>query len=100
MKDLKCCLAALRWLMQSAASSDTDPSILNSELQQLGLPIEHSDILKDTYGQHKNNIIKALKENPVKGNNWFVSIQCEYNYCIGLLQYQDLFASSVILGRS
>lgn len=54
--DLKACIATLHFFVTNAAKFDVDEDTLSRELQQLGLPKEHTDSLSQTYRDSKGEI--------------------------------------------
>ncbi|KAJ7516389.1 hypothetical protein O6H91_03G120900 [Diphasiastrum complanatum] len=54
ISDAKACVAALHFFLSNAARFDVDDGILSRELQQLGLPKEHSDYLCRPYEENKS----------------------------------------------
>ncbi|KAG6547416.1 hypothetical protein Mapa_010864 [Marchantia paleacea] len=54
--EVKACIAVLHFFVANAAKFDVDDSTLSKELQQLGLPKEHSDALCTPYLQTKDSL--------------------------------------------
>lgn len=54
--DIKASVAALSFILSSAARHDVEESTLTNELQQLGLPKEHSDSLCRPYQEQKERL--------------------------------------------
>ncbi|KAL2649769.1 hypothetical protein R1flu_017897 [Riccia fluitans] len=52
--ELKACIAVLHFFITNATKFDIDDSTLSKELQQLGLPKEHSDALCTPYLDNKD----------------------------------------------
>jgi len=65
-EDMKACLSALQFIFSSAAKYNTDSETLSNELQQLGLPKEHSSSLCKVYSQNLDRIQEALKEQSLR----------------------------------
>ncbi|XP_019869219.1 COMM domain-containing protein 4 [Aethina tumida] len=68
--DLKACIACLTYIIVSAARFNCDGSALHSELQQLGLPREHSTSIKRVTDDQITNLAAkfrgcSLKVNPL-----------------------------------
>jgi len=60
--DVKAASAALTFILFSSAKHDCQPSEVTSELQQLGLPKEHSLALGKVLADFKQQLIQHLKE--------------------------------------
>lgn len=61
-------VAAVRWILASAAGAGVAGNILDSELQQLGLPREHAQAITKVYGDHQQNLEAHAKKNSLKTN--------------------------------
>ena len=78
LADIQATVAALNFILTSAAKHDCDVESVVSELQQLGLPKEHSSTIGKVYGDNKLGIRNRQKEKSLKigGNfriaNWYV----------------------------
>lgn len=59
--DLKAVLAALNFIYTQAAKYDAEASVLENELQQLGLPAEHARQLTKSYSALEQSLRTALK---------------------------------------
>lgn len=59
-------VAAVRWVLKSAAGAAVTPSVLDSELQQLGLPKEHAAALTRVYGDHLQRLTQHLHQTSLK----------------------------------
>lgn len=69
--DLKACVACLSYIMSSAVCYNCDSSALQSELQQLGLPREHSTSIKRVVDDQSSNLatkfkVASLRINPLE----------------------------------
>eukprot|EP00301_Raphidiophrys_heterophryoidea_P001862 c10880_g2_i1.p1 GENE.c10880_g2_i1~~c10880_g2_i1.p1 ORF type:complete len:208 (-),score=47.83 c10880_g2_i1:36-659(-) len=64
--EVKASVAALRFIIVSASRFDVSPSTLAKELQQLGLPKEHSDGLCKMFSDKKDHITAALHRSSLK----------------------------------
>ncbi|KAG0714317.1 COMM domain-containing protein 4 [Chionoecetes opilio] len=67
-------VAAVRWVVGSAAGAAVTPAVLDSELQQLGLPKEHAAALTRVYADHLPRLAlhlqqASLKECPTEPSN-------------------------------
>ncbi|KAK9707629.1 hypothetical protein QE152_g27700 [Popillia japonica] len=72
--DLKACVACLSFIITSTVGYNCDRSVLHSELQQLGLPREHSTSIRrvtdDNYGEIAAKLAaSSLKINPLQKCN-------------------------------
>lgn len=65
--DLKACIACLSYIITSTVRFDCDHSALYSELQQLGLPPEHSTSIKRVVDDVRTDLSQKLKNLSLKG---------------------------------
>lgn len=66
-------VAAVRWILESAAGAGVTANILDSELQQLGLPKEHATAITKVYTDHQEAIHRHLTNTSLKvksETNW------------------------------
>lgn len=54
--DIRAALAAIAFIITNSARVDIDPTVLNAELQQLGLPKENSDGISRPYRIHRERL--------------------------------------------
>ncbi|GLV44111.1 uncharacterized protein CBL_12593 [Carabus blaptoides fortunei] len=66
--DLKRCIACLTFILTSAARFTCDPGVLGNELQQLGLPREHSQSIRKVYVDHSGTLTGALRDKSFRVN--------------------------------
>ncbi|KAK7072022.1 COMM domain-containing protein 4 [Halocaridina rubra] len=59
-------VAAVRWILESAAGAGVSASVLDSELQQLGLPKEHATAMTKVYMDHQESIHQHLRDASLK----------------------------------
>ena len=72
--DVHATVAALNFILTSAAKYDCDVDSVISELQRLGLPKEHSSTIGKVFGDNKNALRDRLKEKSLKiSGNRFLS---------------------------
>ena len=64
--DIQATVAALNFILTSAAKHDCDVDPVVSELQQLGLPKEHSSTIGKVFGDNKAALRDRLKEKSLK----------------------------------
>nr|AAQ20037.1 hypothetical protein FLJ20452 [Branchiostoma belcheri tsingtauense] len=75
--DVKASIAALSFILSSAAKYQVDGDSLSNELQQLGLPKEHSSSLCKTYADNLGNLQaqfmrQSLKLSQLESAEWRV----------------------------
>jgi len=74
LADIQATVAALNFILTSAAKHDCDVESVVSELQQLGLPKEHSSTIGKVYGDNKLGIRNRQKEKSLKiGGNFRIA---------------------------
>ncbi|XP_066987937.1 COMM domain-containing protein 4 isoform X1 [Macrobrachium rosenbergii] len=69
----KAVVAAVRWVLESAAGAGVTANVLDSELQQLGLPKEHATAITKVYTEHQEALQAHLKNASLKvrgGTTW------------------------------
>ena len=66
LADIQATVAALNFILTSAAKYDCDVESVVSELQQLGLPKEHSSTIGKVYGDNKSGLRDRQKEKSLK----------------------------------
>jgi len=64
--EIKAAVAALEHILKSAAKYDCDAGKLESELQQLGLPKEHSSSLCRPYREQQSALRESLASNTLR----------------------------------
>lgn len=79
--DVKACIAAIAFILSSSARHGVDEETLSSELQQLGLPREHSTAMCRVYRDNLSSITSRLWENSLRlsrleGVRWRVDVTC------------------------
>lgn len=67
----------MRWVLESAAGAAVTGAVLDSELQQLGLPKEHAAAITRVYNEHQAHLLTHLKDTSLRGYTT--------NFCIGVL---------------
>ncbi|CAH0561940.1 unnamed protein product [Brassicogethes aeneus] len=65
--DLKACIACLTYIITSATRFNCDSSALHSELQQLGLPREHSTSIKRVTDDQITHLAAKFRSCSLKG---------------------------------
>lgn len=76
LKSIKSAISCIRYLLVNATRFQTDETTFSTELQQLGLPMEHSVAICRVYKEQSNNIEEYLAKNSLTGNFKLVS-SCE-----------------------
>ncbi|KAH9516500.1 COMM domain-containing protein 4 [Dermatophagoides farinae] len=74
-EETKAILAALNFIILSSIKYETDSETLSNELQQLGLPKEHSITLSKAYADKFNEIIQMTREKSLQMNPM---LECSY----------------------
>lgn len=59
-------VAAVRWVLERAGGAGVGGPVLDSELQQLGLPKEHAAALTRVYSEHQPRLRQALRQGSLK----------------------------------
>lgn len=65
--DMKACISCISFILTSAVRFNCDHNALHSELQQLGLPREHSTSIKRIVGDYHGDIATTLRNQTLKG---------------------------------
>lgn len=88
--DIRATLAAIHWIISSATRFDVDQSVLNNELQQLGLPKENSDGVSRPFRIHRERLNAQAAEDSLRlprlwSLDWHVDAVI-YDSCVGDLR--------------
>lgn len=67
--ELQACIACISFILSVATRFSSDSNVLHSELQQLGLPREHSTSLKRVFDEQISNLTEKFKLESLKINN-------------------------------
>lgn len=67
MKSVKSAMSCIRFLLVNAARFETNESTFSTELQQLGLPAEHSTAICRVFKEQSENIREYLTKNSLTG---------------------------------
>lgn len=67
--NLQACIACISYILTVATQFSSDSNILQSELQQLGLPREHSISIKRVLDDHIVNLTEKFKASSLKVND-------------------------------
>ncbi|KAL0968903.1 hypothetical protein UPYG_G00273460 [Umbra pygmaea] len=85
--DIKASIAVLTFILSSAAKHDVDSDSLSSELQQLGLPKEHSTGLCKAYEEQHSALQQRLRRSSLRlGRLEAVSWRVDYTLSSSELQ--------------
>ncbi|XP_045481620.1 COMM domain-containing protein 4 [Harmonia axyridis] len=90
--ELKACIACLQFIISSTCKFQCETSALLSELQQLGLPREHSSAIKKVIDDKQDSITKKLKASGLKVNalqSFKAKVDKERNCAILDIQVND-----------
>lgn len=68
LKSIKSAMSCIRFLLVSAARFQIDETTYLTEMQQLGLPQEHSSAICRVFREQKDNIQEYLTKNSLTGN--------------------------------
>lgn len=71
VNDIKACISLIEFILTSGAKHDIISETLSSELQQLGLPKEHSTSICKVYNDKNNELTALLKAQ---------SLRCKLNF--------------------
>lgn len=67
LKSVKSAMSCIRFLLVNAARFETNESTFSTELQQLGLPAEHSTAICRVFKEQSENIREYLTKNSLTG---------------------------------
>ncbi|CAG2171014.1 unnamed protein product [Oppiella nova] len=65
-EDMKACISAVQYILSTSSKYNTDSETLSHELQQLGLPKEHSSSLCRVYSENFDRLQEALKQRSLR----------------------------------
>lgn len=68
--DIKGAIAAIHFIITSAAKYDVADAVLIQEIQQLGLPKENSDTIAKQYRENKDTLRQVLEEKSYRINHY------------------------------
>lgn len=68
LKSIKSAMSCIRFLLVNATRFHTDETTFLTELQQLGLPQEHSSAICRVFKERSGNIQEHLTKNSLTGN--------------------------------
>lgn len=80
LNDAKAIVAALELIFSSSARYGVSTTDLSSELQQLGLPREHSTVMARLHTDHCPKITATLSGQSLRGMAEFEGLLIEWNY--------------------
>ncbi|KAH9496772.1 COMM domain-containing protein 4 [Bulinus truncatus] len=94
--DIKASIAALSFILTSAAKYSVDPETLSNELQQLGLPKEHTTSLCKSYSDGQGSLQEHFKKTSLRVSN-LDTVQWRVDYVLSSSELQDVNEPSVQL---
>ncbi|XP_072173475.1 COMM domain-containing protein 4-like [Diadema setosum] len=94
--DVKASIAALTFILTSAAKYNVDGESLSNELQQLGLPKEHSTALSRSYGDKRDKMQEQLRSQSLRLSK-FDSVDWRVDYILGSSEIQAINEPSLQL---
>ncbi|CAL1531444.1 unnamed protein product [Lymnaea stagnalis] len=94
--DIKASVAALSFILASAAKYDVDSDTLANELQQLGLPKEHTTSLCKSYSDAQGNLQEHFRHTSLRVSN-LDSVQWRVDYVLSSSELQEVNEPSVQL---
>ncbi|XP_028814771.1 COMM domain-containing protein 4 [Denticeps clupeoides] len=94
--DIKACIAVLSFIFTSAAKHDVDSESLSSELQQLGLPKEHTTGLCKSYEDKHTALRDKLRESSLRLGR-LESVSWRVDYTLSSSELKEVNEASVQL---
>ena len=89
LSDIKASIAALSFILSSAAKYNVDGDSLSNELQQLGLPREHSVSLHKVYGDNLSKIQDVLRDSSFRLDR-LKNLEWRVDYVLGSSQLKEM----------
>lgn len=94
--DIKASIAALTFILSSAAKYDVDADTLSNELQQLGLPKEHTTSLCKSYSDAQTKLQENFRDSSLRVS-MLDSVQWRADYILSSSELQNVNEPSVQL---
>lgn len=94
--DVKASIAALTFILTSAAKYNVDGDSLSNELQQLGLPKEHSTALSRSYGDKRDKLQDHFRSQSLRLSK-FDSVDWRVDYILGSSEIETINEPSLQL---
>ncbi|XP_028679250.1 COMM domain-containing protein 4 [Erpetoichthys calabaricus] len=94
--DIKASIAVLSFIFSSAAKHNVDSESLASELQQLGLPKEHTTGLCKSYEDKQNVLQEKLRESSLRLSR-LESVSWRVDYTLSSSELRDVNEPTVML---
>ncbi|RUS69899.1 hypothetical protein EGW08_022340 [Elysia chlorotica] len=94
--DIKASIAALTFILSSAAKYDVDQETLSNELQQLGLPKEHTTSLCKSYSDAHTKLQENFRESSLRVS-MLDSVQWRVDYILSSSELHNVNEPSVQL---
>ncbi|CAG5114892.1 unnamed protein product [Candidula unifasciata] len=92
--DIKASIAALTFILSSAAKYDVDAETLSNELQQLGLPREHSTSVCRSYSDGLGHLQEHFRRTSLRVSG-LDSVQWRVDYVLSSSELQNVNEPSV-----
>ncbi|KAK7096518.1 COMM domain-containing protein 4-like isoform X1 [Littorina saxatilis] len=92
--DVKASIAALTFIMTSAAKYDCEDETLSNELQQLGLPKEHATSLCKSYSDAFHKLQEEFRNQSLRVSK-LESVQWRVDYILSSSELKDVSEPSV-----
>ena len=89
LSDVKASIAALSFILSSAAKYNVDGDSLSNELQQLGLPREHSVSLHKVYEDNSGKLQGTLRETSFRLDR-LKNVEWRVDYVLGSSQLKEI----------
>lgn len=96
LSDVKASIAALSFILSSAAKYNVDSESLSNELQQLGLPKELSSALCKTYGENLTNLKSSFQRSSIKLNQ-LTGLEWRVDFVLGCSELNEMAEPEVQL---
>lgn len=96
LSDVKASIAALSFILSSAAKYNVDSESLSNELQQLGLPKELSSALCKTYGENLTNMQSSFQRSSIKLNQ-LTGLEWRVDFVLGCSELNEMAEPEVQL---
>ncbi|XP_071097902.1 COMM domain-containing protein 4-like, partial [Haliotis cracherodii] len=94
MGDVKASIAALTFILTSAAKYSVDGDTLSNELQQLGLPKEHAGSLTKSYSDSLDKLQMRLQEQSLRLSS-LENVKWRVDYILSSSELKDINEPSV-----
>jgi len=96
ISDLKASIAALHFIIKSAAKYDVVPDTVAKELQQLGLPKEHTEAVTRVYSKERDTLRQQFQNATLRLNK-LESLDWRIDFIVSSSDLKSLNSASVQL---